>query len=62
MLAWLNLDPCHNQSGSDSPSDMCVRTQVPDGLERWRLDHAMPRLLVFLKDHKTLVAVTEQVR
>lgn len=42
---------------------LCVsfNLKVPDGLERWRLEHAMPRLLGILEDHRTLTAVTEQV-
>lgn len=39
-----------------------VVQQVPDGLEQWRLDHAMPRLLVIMEDHQTLIRVTEQVK
>lgn len=36
--------------------------KVPDGLERWRLELAMPRLVEILEDHRTLTAVTEQVK
>eukprot|EP00752_Nemacystus_decipiens_P004045 g3704.t1 len=39
---------------------MIVLGKVPDGLERWRLEHAMPRLVGILEDHRTLTAVTEQ--
>lgn len=41
---------------------MSVDKKVPDGLEQWRLEHAMPRLLGILEDHRTLISVTEQVK
>ncbi|CAM9482017.1 unnamed protein product [Scytosiphon promiscuus] len=39
---------------------MLILTKVPDGLEQWRLDQAMPRILDTLEEHSTLVMVTEQ--
>lgn len=34
---------------------------MPDGLEQWRLDLAMPKILETIEDHKNLYRVTEQV-
>lgn len=38
-----------------------IRPQVQDGLEQWRLDLAMPKILETIKDHNNLPRVTEQV-
>lgn len=45
----------------DTCSYISFYKKVPDGLEQWRLGHAVPRLLGIMEDHRTLMAVTEQV-
>lgn len=35
--------------------------QVPDGLQQWRLDLAVSRVLEIMEEHTTLTVVTEQV-
>ncbi|CAB1113461.1 unnamed protein product [Ectocarpus sp. CCAP 1310/34] len=40
---------------------MIILSEVPDGLQQWRLDLAVSRVLEIMEEHTTLTVVTEQM-